>query len=554
MDKAKKRLLIYTLPLLILAALLLIATESPPAEQALASADYSLQDDKSLYDLSRLGRVLTLYLEVGQNAKGHSLASLETPETARSARLPAILREGSAADPFAFDAFGYNAFSTNATLEVLGEPAQNRKYHSFKLRLKDSAGQYEGQSILNLKKGYGKPCRVEEKFACDLFSTLPSMLSLRTRFVHLYIKDLSSATPAYDNYGLYTLVEQPDENYFLNRSLDTAGSLYKAEAFDFSLAAALLEVSDPAYDKVAFEQILDIKQGDSHEGLLAMLGAVNDPALDIDAVVEAYFDKENLLTWLAMNGILGNGDCVTQGYLLYKPLLSQKWYFIPGNMSGAMPAGGDDNVAAVMQSGLSMFYGNLLYERFLSKEANARALEAKIDELMRRFTPGYIAGITRQYRPVLQAFLFVNPDQGTLKRGGAHILQRVAQYHACLEANVRAFKQNRAAPRKVELLEPLRQEGGFLLSWTPSRQLGGGTLAYTLEVAADPGFTAMLHTQELAGTQALVTGLPAGWFYYRVWATDEKGGRAGCVNISKSADDSLLYGAAAAYNLSCAYS
>jgi len=529
----------------LLQAILSGAGESPAVQPL---SDYKLEDRKSLYNLENAGNVVTLMVEV-YGKRGDSLASFETPETARTLKLPAIVREGTEQGTTAWNGFGSNAVAANATLEVKGEPKINRKYHNFKIRLESGAGQFDGQTVLNLKKAYGKPCRIEEKFAFDLFAMLPEMMSLRTRFVHLYIMDKESPNPGYIDYGLYTMVEQPDKYYFTNRSLDDSGSMYQAENFDFSLSAELVDVSSPTYSKSAFEEILDIKQGDNHKDLLEMLAAVGDESRDIDEVIDAYFDRDNVLTWMAMNVVLANSDCVITGYLLYKPTLSQKWFILPGNMSEAMPAAGDPNRIKVCHTGCSMFYGNVLYERILQKPENVAELQARVAELMDYFDDSAVRALTDQYIVTLADYLVRNPDRGMLRSSPEAVIAAVGRYRESMLHNVAAFEDTLLSPRKVELLDAERDgSGGVTFRWTPSAQPGGAPPAYTLEISAQPDFSIVAASFETEATEATIQGLPQGYLYWRVTAADADGRIAGCVNTAELPDETILYGEAAFLN------
>ncbi len=403
-----------------------------------ATADYVLSDDKTLYALAEADQVTVLMLEVYEK-KEADLTTLEDPEKAKDLQLPVIMREGNADGSAKWAGFGNGAAAPNATVEIKGTPKENRKYHNLKVRLKNSAGRYEGQTIINLKKSYGKPCKVEEKFAFDLFASLPEMMSLRTEFVHLYIKNTAAPSPHYESYGLYTLVEQPDENYFLNRSLDDSGSLYQAEDFTFGWDQRLMDVTDPGYQKKEFEKVLDIKQGDSHKELLEMLAAVNDESRDIDEVVGEFFNRENLFTWLAMNVILGNEQCSADGYLLYKPSGSEVWFFIPANMSETMLAAGHPERYTLMETAGADFTGNLLYERLLAKPENKKELQTKVAGLMEFFESGTVKQLTDRYIMVLQEYLPVNPDKGVLVESPEAIIGFVEDYLETMRLNVREY-------------------------------------------------------------------------------------------------------------------
>ena len=45
-----------------------------------------------------------------------------------------------------------------------------------------------------------------------------------------------------------------------------------------------------------------------------MLTAVNDTSNDINDVIEEYFNRDNYLTWFAVNILTGNRDTINQNF------------------------------------------------------------------------------------------------------------------------------------------------------------------------------------------------------------------------------------------------
>ena len=61
------------------------------------------------------------------------------------------------------------------------------------------------------------------------------MTGLRTQFVHLYVRDLTTGSgAAFEDYGLYTQVEQLNKTALKTHGLDRNGQLYKVNSFEFS--------------------------------------------------------------------------------------------------------------------------------------------------------------------------------------------------------------------------------------------------------------------------------------------------------------------------------
>lgn len=90
----------------------------------------------------------------------------------------------------------------------------------------------------------------------DLLKTIPGAFSARTQFVRLYVKDLTEGdkNAQFEDYGLYTQVEQINKTYLRNHGLDEFGQLYKATMFEFLNYDAIKLSDDPSFDREAFEE------------------------------------------------------------------------------------------------------------------------------------------------------------------------------------------------------------------------------------------------------------------------------------------------------------
>lgn len=99
--------------------------------------------------------------------------------------------------------------------------------------------------------------------AYDLIRKIDQMVGLRTQFVHLYVKDLTQNTNAlFEDYGLYTQVEQLNKTALKAHGLDANGQLYKINFFEFERYEDSIKLAtDPGYDRSMFEYYLEIKRG-----------------------------------------------------------------------------------------------------------------------------------------------------------------------------------------------------------------------------------------------------------------------------------------------------
>ena len=104
------------------------------------------------------------------------------------------------------------------------------------------------------RDGYGvaNVIRLDNKLATDVMSVIPSLPSLRTQFVNLWIDD--GAGPV--DYGLFTHVERVNDNYLEKRGWDDKGKIYKAEDFRFNaedLSDILVDEDGEPLDEDRFE-------------------------------------------------------------------------------------------------------------------------------------------------------------------------------------------------------------------------------------------------------------------------------------------------------------
>lgn len=96
------------------------------------------------------------------------------------------------------------------------------------------------------------------------------------------------------------------------------------------MSEGLKNFDDPAFDPAAFEKILSCKGRQDNQKLIDLVNLIADRTVDINTIVGDYIDRDNYLTWLAYNILLGNSDTTVQNFYLYSPLNSQKCFSSPG--------------------------------------------------------------------------------------------------------------------------------------------------------------------------------------------------------------------------------
>lgn len=312
-------------------------TKGDPVEkEELEESEETLQDNKAVYADDDETSVVTMYLTVSEgNAADHTnhtwteINSLDNyyyeDNNLDRYNCEALLQIG--------DEFGNGETSPNATVQIRGQSSSRRDQKNYKIRIKDGMGEWRGQRTIALNKHVGDVYRFKNKLAYDLMKDIPQMMSARTQFVRLYVKDTTEGgNGTFTDYGLYTQVEQINKTYLKTHGLDNKGYLYKINFFEWYQYDELKLKTDEDYDEKAFEEYLEIKGNDDHTKLLELLEKVNDYSVPIEEIVEQHFDMDNICYWMAFHILIGNYDVGSRNYYLYSPQNSDKWYFFHGIM------------------------------------------------------------------------------------------------------------------------------------------------------------------------------------------------------------------------------
>jgi spore coat protein H len=460
-----------------------------------ASCEPGLVEDRSIYGDDE--EVLTIEITVDEAA----LAEVEDGV------------EGALADAHV----DIDGFTGAATLELRGNTSRFANQKSFKVELVPEAGEWRGQRELNLNKHPFDLTRMRQHVAFELFREVSDFASLRTVFVRLFING--------EDRGLYSHVEEPDKRFLANHGLDPEGTVYKANFYFFQ------PIDDATF---ADETLLDpIIQGKAHpdpDKLRAMNAAVNNWDLDIDDVIAEHFDRDNYLTWLAVNLLLGNFDTRSQNYLLYSPAGCSTWYFLPWDYDGALGWDGQPGNPERPRwlAGLGTYWGISLHEKFLRNPDNVADLVARMSELRAGpLSDAAIASRMARYRDLVRDTTLTPPDLfnvptypigQTPEQKAAQWDAEFARVHGVIDELEAEFDAVWDRPLPV-WLAAIVVPTGITLSWSPSYELDGRSITYDLQIATSPDFepeTIVAHQEGMGGLMTTTGTLPAGTYYWRV--------------------------------------
>lgn len=194
---------------------------------------------------------------------------------------------------------------------------------------------FYGFKKFSLKNNYDDSSFVREKVAADVFKNAGVAVS-HTAFYELYIDHGNGA----EYFGLYTLVEEVDGEVLDTQFSSDDGNLYKPEDEDGS------QFIEGAFTESAFEKKTNEDEADWSDikALFTALHAdthTNDPSTWRNNL-EAVFDVDTFLKYLAVNGIIQNWDTygvMPHNYYLYNNPENGKLTWIPWDNNEALQEG-----------------------------------------------------------------------------------------------------------------------------------------------------------------------------------------------------------------------
>ena len=405
--------------------------------------------------------------------------------------------------------FQYDNYATgrpNAVLEQKGKSTRKAPQKSFRIKLDSKTNLFDRERTFQLNKHFFDFSRVKNKLFMDLFVRIPNFPSLRTRFVELTVIDDQNSTNS-GSYGLFTHVEHVDVNYLKNRGWGEKDRLYKAQKFDFRYDSKyeLNAKGKPKYPE-QFNAAIEIKNGKTHFEFVDMLKGIKNARTDgaFKVVFEKYFNKENYMTWIAVNILSGNRDTNSQNFFLFNPRYSSTFYFLPWDYDDAA---NDNNLSARWELGFGLWWDIPLHRKFFSIQEYREELNRKIDEIYRNYlNQSIVSQRLELYKPIVERFVRMEPDSDELplryweSEWNALATDRITK-------NYEDYRATIGDP--MPYWQSYRYENNDLvLVWEEAVDFEGDAVVYDLYLAKDP------QMQELVFSR---TGLDSGDYNITSW-------------------------------------
>ena len=444
--------------------------------------------------------------------------------------------------------YGYGETVPNVTVQVRGQSSSLASSKNYKIRIKSGKEAYNGQRTLALNKHVYDPYRFTNKLCYDLLTDIPQLLSARTQFVRLYVKDTTAGGSGnYVDYGLYTMVEQINRTYLKNHGLDDRGELYKVNIFEWYDYDEIMAVGDD-YDEDAFAYYLESKGSDDRSGLRDMLTNLQNYSIPITEIIEKYFDAENLCYWMAFQILVGNSDTGPRNLYIYSPLNSQKWYFISWDMDASFQRTYNSReeypFGVSWERGMTQFVITVLFERMMKEKCYRQQLDDAIHDLMEHaLSPDKIAERAAAYSKVVKDDIFNNAFSNYTSRLTPSEYDRcVSMLSSEIQLNYEYYLDSLECPWPFYVNLPEYNGDSIFFSWDTSYDIRGEAVTYAYQLATDYRFRHILSEDSgLAIPYAKVGFLEPGTYYLKVTATNESGHTIECFD-AYSVTDGKVYG------------
>ena len=451
------------------------------AEQSIDGAH--LRDNESLYKVYDDSGVETMYLTVsrGNSSEGtdHSWSEINQYSVDDYAamgvdryKVNGLLQVGDEQGPVSGE-LGFGESAPNATVQIRGQSSSKNEQKNYKIELKSGKGKWRGQRTIALNKHMGEGLRFRNKMAYDLIKGIDQMMGLRTQFVHLYVKDETSGSDSFDDYGLYTQVEQLNKTALQVHGLDKNGQLYKVNYFEFYRDEDVIKLADdPDYDQAKFEEKLEIKGDNDHTKLIAMLNDLNDYSVPMSEILGKYFDTENLAYWMAFQLLTGNIDTQSRNMYLYSPTNSDTFYLLDWDNDGMLMRKEYEirqrSEGQSWENGVSNYWGNILFRRCLQTKSFRTALGKAVKDEYKYMSADRINSMVRRYRSIVEPYVRKMPDSMHEPLTSSQYDTVANQLHSEIEQNYQTYRTGFNKPMPFYIGKPTPTNGKLKLSWDVS--------------------------------------------------------------------------------------
>lgn len=201
------------------------------------------------------------------------------------------------------------------TLKVLGSSTRIFKKKSIMIKLDKQSARWYGHRRLALRSMASDKALMREWMAWKMMAAL----GMKVPEVHFTRVTFNKG----EKTALYLSVEWMGREFLEGNNLDTRGEFYQPND-----GAHCGDLYTPDTMELCFDKITP--QDGDYSSLMAMAKAVNEATNEnIDQTLAKYFEDESIINWIAVNGLVTNGDTYNKNYWLYYHPTEKKWTVVP---------------------------------------------------------------------------------------------------------------------------------------------------------------------------------------------------------------------------------
>lgn len=505
-------------------------------KQELDINDLKVRDRKELYTEDVDTKVRTMYLTVkkGNPSDGtdHTWGEVNTYSAYyyQDLKIPrykvaGILKVGDENGPLPGE-FGFDETASNVTVTIRGQTSTRNAQKNYRISIKENKGMYKEQKVINLNKHMGDGLRFRNKLAYDLLEEIPQLMSARTSFVHLYVKDETTGEDGpYVDYGLFTQVEQINKRYLRNHGLDSHGHLYKINFFEYhDNTDVIVNEDDPNYVQEDFETLVESKGNNDHTKLINLIKKINDNTISGEDLLETYVDEENVAYWMAFMILMGNKDTQNRNAFIYSPYSSIRWYYIPwdndASISDTENTILDWNFGKGWEKGIANYWGNMLFRKLLKSERFRKSLDDAVNDLRNNYiNSDNVMRKVYGYAEITRKYLSQMPDIAHHNISLEEFDYLISEIPTELTLYYNEYKESLNKPMPFFIGTPLIEDGRIRLNWENSYDLQNRDITYDVYISNSLDFDSAFFkkTNVISPTVTLDT-LPMGQYFIKIIA------------------------------------
>ena len=212
-----------------------------------------------------------------------------------------------------------------------------------------------------------------------------------------------------------------------------------------------------------------------------------------------------------------------------RPFLLQIWYFISWDNDDCFMRKEYEvrqfSEQGSWESGISNYWGNVLFQRCLKSQLFREKLNEAIVDLKENYlTEETLHTMIEGYEAVVKPFAYSMPDQmnePVTEEQYDEIADKIPEE---VETNYELYQESLEKPMPFYIETPTIEDGKLKLSWDVSYDLDAEDITYTVELAGDYQFQDINYSSKDLLLPEAETDIPeAGQYFIRVRATNKSG-------------------------------